>query len=188
MTEHNSKTPTETPGFGIRSEVYDWVQCIVAALLICILVFVFLIRLIGVEGISMQPTLQDGDRVFISDLFYTPKYGDIVVLQTNSFSKEPIIKRVIATEGQVVEIDFSEGVVSVDGHVLDEPYVNELTYSQLDFVGPLEVPEGHVFVMGDNRNHSNDSRDSRIGVIDEREILGRVLFRAFPLQVFGKVD
>ena len=188
MTEQSGKTPTGLPSLRIRGEVYDWVQCIVAALLICILVFVFLIRLIGVEGISMQPTLQDGDRVFISNLFYTPEYGDIVVLQTSGFSKEPIIKRVIATEGQVVEIDFSEGVVSVDGRALDEPYVNEPTYSQLDFIGPMKVPEGHVFVMGDNRNHSNDSRDSRIGVIDEREILGRVLFRAFPLQAFGKVD
>lgn len=188
MTEQNDNTPAEVPGGKIRREVYDWVQCIVAALLICILVFVFVIRLIGVDGISMQPTLQNGDRVFISDLLYTPAYGDIVVLQTNSFSEEPIIKRVIATEGQVVEIDFNTGVVSVDGKALDEPYTNEPTYSRLDFIGPLEVPEGHVFVMGDNRNHSNDSRDARIGVIDEREILGRVLFRIFPLSEFGKVD
>ena len=185
----NRNEPAAVPAVGKgRRETYDWVQCVVAALLICILAFVFFIRLIGVDGISMMPTLQNGKRVFISNLMYEPKYGDIVVVQTDSFGEDPIIKRVIATGGQTVSIDFSAGVVSVDGVALDEPYTAEPTYNQLDFTGPVQVPEGYVFVMGDNRNHSNDSRDSRIGLISEQEILGRVLFRLFPLNEFGKVN
>ncbi len=187
--ENMARRPQETPrGAGLRREIYDWAQCIVSALVVCILIFAFAVRLIGVQGISMQPTLHNGDRLLISDLFYTPKQGDIVVLQTDSFSGEAIIKRVIATEGQVVDIDFETGVVYVDGEALSEPYTAEPTYVQLDFSGPVEVPEGCVFVMGDNRNRSNDSRDARIGMIDTREILGRVLVRILPLSQIGTVD
>ena len=175
-------------GARLRREVYDWAQCIVSALVVCILIFTFAVRLIGVQGISMQNTLHNGDRLLISNLFYTPKQGDIVVLQTDSFSEEAIIKRIIATEGQVVDIDFEAGVVYVDGEALSEPYTAEPTHTQLDFSGPVEVPEGCVFVMGDNRNRSNDSRDARIGMIDTREILGRVLVRILPLSQIGTVD
>lgn len=171
-----------------QSDLYDWVQCLVAALLICVIVFAFFIRIIGIIGDSMNPTFEDSDSVVISNLFYEPKQGDIVVLRKASFQKEPIIKRIVATEGQVVEIDFDEGLVFVDGELLIESYILEPTYNQLDFDGPLTVPENFVFVMGDNRNNSLDSRFGIIGCVDERYIMGKVLFRLFPVSKFGAVN
>lgn len=171
-----------------RSDLFDWVQCLVAALLICVLFFAFFIRIIGIIGDSMNPTFEDGDSVVISNLFYQPKQGDIVVLRKVSFQNEPIIKRVIATEGQTVEIDFNEGIVSVDDKPLSEPYILELTYNQLDFDGSVTVPENQVFVMGDNRNNSLDSRFELIGCVDERYIMGKVLFSLFPISRIGPVS
>ena len=104
----------------------------------------------------------------------------IVVLEKKSFGDEPIVKRIIATEGQTVDIDFEKGIVYVDGEPLAEDYVNDLTYYEADFDGEVTVPEGCVFVMGDNRNASSDSRDSRIGMIDTRSILGKVYFVVLP--------
>ena len=169
-----------------RSNLYDWVQCLVAALLICVLVFAFLIRIIGIVGNSMNPTFEDGDSVVISKLFYEPKQGDVVVLRKFNLD-EPIIKRVVATEGQTVEIDFVKGIVYVDGQALDEPYIKEPTYTALDFNGSVTVPENSVFVMGDNRNDSLDSRLGIVGCVDERYIMGKVLFRLLPYNKFGSV-
>jgi signal peptidase I len=171
-----------------RMEIYDWLQCIVYALVVCVLVFVFFFRTIDVVGHSMEPTLQEGDKLIVSNLFYTPKYGDIVVLRKESFGEQAIVKRVIATEGQTVDIDFEQGIVYVDGVALDEPYIAEKTTRPLDFTGEVTVPEGCVFVMGDNRNKSNDSRDDKIGMVDVRYIIGRELIRVFPLSSFGLVD
>ena len=169
------------------AEVYDWFQCIVTALLLCVLVFVFLFRVVGVLGSSMVPTLHEGDKIITSNLFYTPEYGDIVVLRKDSFDDDPIVKRVIATEGQTVDIDFDAGIVYVDGVALEENYIAEPTQRALDFSGPVTVPEGCVFVMGDNRNGSTDSRDDRIGCVDTRYIMGKVLFRILPVSGFGSV-
>ena len=188
MNEEAEVKPTETeaqaPGKQ-RSEALDWLQCIVSGIVICILVFTFLLRVVGVVGSSMVPTLEEGDRLVISHLFYTPKYGDIVVLRKTEFSDEPLIKRVIATEGQTVDIDFTEGVVYVDGVALSEPYVNSTTNEREDFTGPVTVPEGCVFVMGDNRNRSTDSRSGRIGCVDQRLIIGKAYLRLMPLHKFG---
>ena len=163
-----------------RGETFDWVQSLTVALLVCVLVFTFLIREVRVSGTSMLDTLYDGDRLLISDLFYNPRRGDIVVLRKESFSSEPLVKRVIALEGERVNIDFEKGVVYVNGEALDEPYTLEPTYRRIDFEEELEVPEGCLFVMGDNRNGSTDSRDLRIGCIDERLIMGRALFLVVP--------
>ena len=173
-----------------RGEVYDWLQCIVSALLICVLVFVFIARLIGVVGSSMYPTLKDGDRIIISRLFYTPQAGDIVVLRKASFKDEPIVKRIIAVAGQTVDFDFDTGAVYVDGVELEEDYINAPTFESLDITGPVTVPEGCVFVMGDNRNASTDSRDARIGCVDTRYIMGRALMLIIPGvdDVTGKRD
>ena len=168
-----------------RSEALDWLQCIVSGIVICILVFTFLLRVVGVVGSSMVPTLEEGDRLVISKLFYQPKYGDIVVLRKEAFKDEPLIKRVIATEGQTVDIDFIEGVVYVDGMALEEPYVNSPTNEREDFSGPVTVPEGCVFVMGDNRNRSTDSRTDSIGCVDQRLIIGKAYLRLMPLHKFG---
>ena len=163
-------------------ELYEWTQALVGSVLAVVLVFTFLIRLIGVDGHSMVPTLQNGDRLLVlsSLLDNDYEYGDIVVLREESFLEEPIVKRVIATEGQTVDIDFEAGIVYVDGQVLDEPYINEPTYMEEGTEFPLTVPEGCIFVMGDNRNHSSDSRDSRLGTVDTRCVLGKAVFLAFP--------
>ena len=173
-------------------EVYEWVQALVCSVLVVVVLFTFVIRMIGVDGHSMVPTLQDKDRLLVlnSMLYDDYKYGDIVVLRKSSFLSEPIVKRVIATEGQTVDIDFSTGSVYVDGVLLKEDYINELTFTEEGTEFPLTVPEGSIFVMGDNRNHSNDSRDSRLGTVDSRYVIGKAVVLAFPGPdiVMGKRD
>ena len=176
-----------------KGDAFDWLQCVITALVLCILIFTFVGRTVSVVGPSMEQTLTEGDRLIISKLFYTPKYGDIVVLRKDSFARYPIIKRVIATEGQVVDIrfadEYSDGVVYVDDVALEEPYINEEIFSTSlqDFTRPVTVPEGCVFVMGDNRNRSTDSRDKDIGCVDTRYIIGKALFRLTPFAKFGRV-
>ena len=163
-------------------ELYEWVQALVCSVLAVVLLFTFVIRLIGVDGHSMVPTLQDGDRLLVlnSMLDDDYEYGDIVVLRKESFLADPIVKRVIATEGQTVDIDFSTGSVYVDGVLLKEDYINELTFLEEGTEFPLTVPQDGIFVMGDNRNHSSDSRDSRLGTVDNRYVIGKAVFLAFP--------
>lgn len=163
-------------------DLYEWVQALVCSVLAVVLLFTFVIRLIGVEGHSMVPTLQEGDRLLVlnSMLYDDYKYGDIVVLRKDSFLEEPIVKRVIATAGQTVDIDFQTGSVYVDGKLLKEDYINELTFLEEGTEFPLTVPEGCVFIMGDNRNHSSDSRDSRLGTVDSRYVIGKAVLLAFP--------
>ena len=168
--------------------LYEWADALVYALIFIVLLFTLALRVTSVEGQSMEPTLYQDDTLILSKLFYTPEYGDIVVITKTSFREEPIVKRIIATEGQLLDIDFDKGEVSVDGVILDEPYINALTTVSGDMVFPLTVPDGYVFVMGDNRSHSTDSRFSVVGLIDERMIMGRVLFRLLPIDRFGKVD
>lgn len=163
-----------------RGETFDIIESLVAALLICVLLFTFVVRVINVSGTSMLDTLHGGDRILVSNLFYSPRQGDVVVLRKESFGSEPIVKRVIALEGQTVDIDFDEGVVYVDGEALDEPYTYTPTTRRIDFEEAVEVPEGCMFVLGDNRNGSTDSRDDRIGCVDTRLILGRAIFLLFP--------
>ena len=160
------------------------------ALVTIILVFTFVGRITPVVGESMLPTLHEGDVMLIRDIGYTdPQPGDIVVL-TKEFdaARGPIVKRIIAVEGQTVDIDYDAGTVAVDGQVLDEPYIHEAmlcpTYENQTHI---EVPEGSIFVMGDNRNASTDSRDSRLGMVDERYILGHVQSVVFPISDFGTV-
>ena len=163
-------------------DLYEWVQALVCSVLAVVVLFTFVIRLIGVDGHSMVPTLQDGDRLLVlnSMLYDDYRYGDIVVLRKESFLAEPVVKRVIATEGQTVDIDFSSGSVFVDGELLDEDYINDLTFDDEGMAFPLTVPEGSIFVMGDNRNHSNDSRDPRLGTVDARYVIGKAVLLAFP--------
>lgn len=165
-----------------RREWYEWVQALVCSVLAVVILFTFVVRLIGVDGRSMVPTLQHGDRLLVlnSMLYDDYKYGDIVVLRKETFLRDPIVKRVIATEGQTVNIDFANGCVYVDGELLAEDYINELTFLEEGTEFPLTVPENSVFVMGDNRNHSSDSRDSRLGTVDNRYVIGKAVFLAFP--------
>lgn len=147
------------------------------------LVFLLLFRMVIVSGSSMYSTLWDGDWILlISGNFYQdPEYGDIIVACKDSFNDgEAIIKRVIATEGQTVDIDFEAGIVYVDGVALEEDYTYTPTNYPEGISFPLTVEEGCVFVMGDNRNDSKDSRHPDIGQIDRREILGKAIFLIFP--------
>lgn len=171
----------------IRLEIYDWMQCIVVALVACILIFTFVGRMIGVDGGSMLPTLEDGDKIIITNIHGKLEYGDIVVLTKREFSREPIVKRVIATENQTVDIDFTTGEVWVDGVLLDEPYINAPTTRQLDVQFPVTVPEGCIFVMGDNRNKSTDSRASTIGFVDTRCVMGKAVNILYPISRFGLI-
>lgn len=165
-----------------RKESYDWIQSIITALIICIVLFLFFVRIIDVNGSSMNPTLFDGDKMLVSGLFYKPKQGDVVIFKTDDYDpNKALVKRVIATEGQVVNIDFDRGVVYVNDEPIEEDYIAQLTRVKIDFRGPWTVPEGCVFVMGDNRNESTDSRDKRIGNVDEREIIGRAYAVIYPI-------
>lgn len=179
--EYQENTPQSSRESRSR-DLYEWAQALVFSVLTVVVIFTFVIRLIGVDGHSMVPTLQDGDRLLVvsSLLDDSYQYGDIVVLRKDTFLNEPIVKRVIATEGQTVDIDFVTGTVYVDGTALEEDYINELTFTEEGTQFPLTVPEGAVFVMGDNRNHSNDSRDARLGTVDTRYIIGKAVFLAFP--------
>ena len=163
-------------------EAYDWIQALVCSVLAVVLLFTFGVRLIGVDGHSMVPSLQDGDRLLVLNSTLCGGYapGDVVVLRKESFLPTPIVKRVVATAGQVVDIDFTSGTVFVDGKPLQEDYTSERTYTAEGTEFPLTVPEGSVFVLGDNRNHSTDSRDARLGTVDERYIIGRAVYLAFP--------
>ena len=153
------------------------------------LMFVFFFRVNGVSGSSMYPTLVDKDYLVLESnfLYRNARQGDIVVLYTPPFSDndELLVKRVIAVGGQTVDIDFNAGVVYVDGQALDERYTFEPTYlsyaeygKALDY--PVTVPEGELFVMGDNRNHSEDSRFSDVGCVKKEAVLGKVLLVIFP--------
>ena len=163
-------------------DLYEWVQALVCSVLAVVLLFTFVVRLIGVDGHSMVPTLQDGDRLLVLNSLWDDdyQYGDIVVLRKDTFMEEPIVKRVIATEGQTVDIDFAAGNVYVDGELLEEDYINEPTYVEEGTEFPLTVPEGSIVVMGDNRNHSSDSRSSDLGTVDTRYVIGRAVFLLFP--------
>ena len=178
-----------TPEVQARREAYDWIQSLISALLICVLVFVFVMRIMDVKGSSMVPTLKNGDKVLVSDLFYEPARGDIVVFKKDSYdSGKALVKRVVAVAGDVVNIDFEKGIVYVNGEALEEDYIDVLTTTKIDFIGPQTVPDNCLFVMGDNRNASTDSRDKRIGMVDKRLVIGKVLLVVYPFNSFGSVD
>lgn len=175
------------------TELFDWVDAVVAAIVIVVLVFTFAFRIVGIKGTSMEQTLSENDKVIITNMFYTPKSGDIVVISRNYLNdntgsgnySEPIIKRVIATEGQTVDIDFEKGIVYVNGKEIDEPYINMPTTVKHDVEFPVTVTKGRVFVMGDNRDVSKDSRSSEIGLVDTRYILGKAVYRIYPFSKLG---
>ena len=159
-------------------ELYEWFEVFVLAIAAVILIFTFVFRIATVDGNSMNQTLIDGERLVVREAFYQPKQGDIIVCQSKSYGMEkPLVKRVIATGGQTVTIDFATWSVYVDGEKVEEDYVNYVGGSMhgWDHGSSYTVPNGYVFVMGDNRNDSMDSRRLSIGPIDERLILGKAV-------------
>ena len=183
--------PKLTQGDALKNNLYFWLQAAVSALVCILLLFTFVGRGVGVVGSSMVPTLHEGDMMLVRSLGYTPKNGDVVVLTKRTFMEEPIVKRVIATGGQTVSIDYASNTVYVDGVALDEPYINEpmlIPASATISITEVEVPEGYLFVMGDNRNASTDSRDVRVGLIDQREVLGQAVMILLPFSDFGFIQ
>ena len=187
QTDFSSSETKNSWQKGIVLYLHDLVYMLAAIML----VFLLLFRMVVVSGESMYATLWDGDwLLLISNVFYQePKQGDIIVASKDSFNNgEAIIKRVIATEGQIVDIDFTAGIVYVDGVALDEPYTHTPTNYPEGVAFPLLVKENCIFAMGDNRNASKDSRHPDIGLIDKREILGKAIVLVFPGTNEGKLQ
>ena len=167
---------------GLVSALFDGVDSVRNAILAVFIIFTFVFRAVGVDGSSMVPTLHDGDWMAVRSIVTEVKRGDIVIITQPWDRNVPIVKRVIAVSGDVVNIDFNLHEVYVNGEKLNEPYINEPTALSYDMQFPLTVEEGKVFVMGDNRNDSLDSRSSRIGLIDERYIFGKAEVRLHPIK------
>ena len=178
-----SRTQKDT---SLGYELYLNVRTLVFVLAALILVFTFVVRIIVVSGESMENTLQNGDSMLVWCLGYEPKQGDVVVVTQRSYQNDSLVKRVIATEGQRVDIDYETSTVYVDGVALEEDYIKEAMQVPIygEGINHVTVPEGCIFVMGDNRNDSADSRYPDIGVIDTRCVIGRAVMVLFPFQDF----
>ncbi|MFR8664721.1 MAG: signal peptidase I [Ruthenibacterium sp.] len=168
-------------------EWFEWYDAAVFGLAVIVLCFMFVVRIVTVDGHSMEPTLLSGQRVAVQSAFYRPQYGDVVVVDSYSRYGDMLVKRVVGVGGDVIDIDFEAGVVYRNGQALDEPHVLGPTTLSYDIQFPVTVPQGSVFLLGDNRNGSKDSRSSEIGCIDERDLLGKVLWRLTPFSQMGKV-
>lgn len=199
MRKNRSQTAAAAKRRRFIDELAEMMESIIFSVFIVILVFTFLFRMSTVEGPSMQPTLYTGDRLIASHLFYTPENGDVIIIESGALKKR-LVKRVIALENQEINIDFESGKIYVDGEELNEQvytegaeltsdyFINEIT--QVDeggFTYPLRVPKGCVFVMGDNRNNSTDSRNARLGCVPVEEITGKVIFRIYPFTKLGTI-
>lgn len=173
----------------IAADLFYWAEALVLALTFLVILSVFFVRFSGVDGSSMLPTLVDREQVLVRVFGYDePERGDIVVIYAPYYENEPLVKRVIAKGGDVVDIDPASGAVSVNGEELYEPYILEAIRDRGAHEYPYTVPEGHVFVMGDNRNGSSDSRRAEIGALPYENIIGKVFFRVFPFSRIGRVQ
>lgn len=194
--ENEKKEPS------FASEFFDFFEMFIISAIIVTVLFSFCMRLCSVQGESMESTLFENEILIVSDLFYKPECGDIIVFHHTSETypglNEPIVKRVIATEGEYVDIEIGDQrlIITVydenmeNPRVLDDEHAQYVDYFVTSSVHeyPVRVPEGCIFAMGDNRNHSTDSRSSLIGFIDQRSILGKVICRLTPFSKFGPVD
>lgn len=191
IEEFKENNSNENKSGGWKKELFEWIQAIVIALVVSFILKNFVLTLVKVQGDSMEPTLQSSDRLYVNRLMYEPEKGDIIIFTPSSDPQKPYVKRVIATEGDTVYIDFETGDVFVNDELLDEPYILEKTHRQGSYIqkliergeyskeNPIVIEEGKLFAMGDNRNNSKDSRE--IGQVPEEEIIGHACFRFWPL-------
>ncbi|MBQ9461553.1 MAG: signal peptidase I [Clostridia bacterium] len=193
-SEENGKTVSaeitdvKEEKFMFATFLYDWAGTLLIAFAVLLLAMAFFCRQITVNGDSMNNTLQNKDRLLVLSFMYTPRCGDIVVCTHGENLDEPIIKRVIAVEGQHLEIDYMNDKVIVDGKVLDEDYIKGMTIRLPNSTRiPDVIPEGYVFVMGDNRENSLDSRSRKVGLIPVENIIGKAVYRIYPFEKFGEV-
>jgi signal peptidase I len=190
MEDTNSTETVSNQRSNFTTNCFEWVESLIPALIVIIIFFTFLFRVITVNGPSMLPNLHNGYKVLVACADNRPARGDIVVVDAKGVKlNEVIVKRVIATEGQTVDIDFQTGTVYVNGTAIDESaYIKMgITKNQYDLTFPQTVPAGHVFVLGDNRVVSDDSRSSDVGMIDQRYIIGKAEFIITPFSEFGKI-
>ncbi len=189
------ETPKKNP---FLKEVFEWVKAIAIALVVAFLLRNYVLTLAKVSGESMEPTLQNADRLYVNRVAYTPQKGDVIIFEPASDPGRPYIKRVIATEGDTLYIDFKTGDVYVNDEIIDEPYINEPTHlkgSYINFLimsgsysreNPITIQKDHFWAMGDNRNASKDSRE--VGQIPVDELIGHATFRFWPLDGIGNLD
>ncbi len=193
MNEENNGSPLEAEAFddetaaealktvkngGAKKEIFEWIQAIAIAVVLALIIRSFIFTVVRVDGASMEPTLQNNDRMIVWRLGYEPKQGDIVIFNPPGYPKNIYwVKRVIALGGQHVEVDYASNSVYVDGEKLEEPYLGEEMMPQTTLT-EVDVPEGSIFVMGDNRNHSTDGRV--IGPVEKSRVVGRAVWRFWP--------
>lgn len=190
--DENGKKEKKKKSLG--QEILEWVEAIALAVIVALFIRGFIFTVVRVDGQSMDYTLAENDRLIVWRLGYTPTQGDVVIFtpdvpeneNTNMFNQVYWVKRVIATGGQHVDIDYAANAIYVDGVKLDEPYLHEPMVSPgyVDYYS-IDVPEGQVFLMGDNRNHSRDCRE--IGPADQDDVVGKAILRFWPLKSFGPV-
>lgn len=180
--DYHKKTEKEEIADAAWTSVFHWVYAIVFILIAFIIVFSVFLKIINVEGDSMKPTLHDGDKILVSVLQYTPEKGDLVLIDINDGASIMMVKRIVATENQTVDIDYKNRTLTVDGVVMQEAYITEMSFAPDNEISyPYTVPQGHVFVLGDNRIDSIDSRNRNIQAVSVESIIGKVIARGYPL-------
>ena len=166
---------------------FDWLECIIQSIILVVIGFLFVFRIVNISGRSMYNTLHDGDKIIVFKWNYHPKAGDVVVIKRGQYLDEPLIKRISAPGNQRLSLDFATGTVAVDGKILNESYIWEPMRLQGDNDIPDIIPEGYCFVMGDNRNHSRDSRFKDVGLIPYENISGKATFIIYPFDRLGEI-
>ena len=189
VTEETTETADDAgaPKTSWQKEVLDWSFSIIAAIVIALLIRNFVFTLVNVDGNSMNPTLTNGDKLYVSRIMYKPKTGDIIILHPPQSYNTPYVKRIVALEGQVVDIKPEEGAIYVDGEKLEEDYVTGPLSSGGNLEYPFEVPKDCVFVMGDNRNPGGSTDSRLLGPIPVKNIMGKAIFRILPLNHMGSL-
>ncbi|MBQ3092926.1 MAG: signal peptidase I [Clostridia bacterium] len=171
------------------SVFYDLTESIVQGIFLAVLLVCFVVRTVNISGDSMLPTLKNNDKIIVWELNYKPKSGDIVIIKRGKYLDTPLIKRIIATENQIIDINYFTDKVIINNEELHENYIREKNlWLQGDIDLPCKIPKDHVWVMGDNRNNSTDSRFTEVGLIPIKNIIGKAVYRISPFDNIGKIN